>query len=84
MPSVNQMKVMLQGLLADRFGRAFHKETKELSAYAITGAKGGSKIKKEENNPGPIPGFGGVPQRGFNVRNATLTEFASVMQAQFM
>src|SRR5437763_1454054 len=32
----------------------------------------------------PIPGFGGPPLRGFNVRNATLTEFASVMQAQFM
>ncbi|MBI4902678.1 MAG: TIGR03435 family protein [Acidobacteria bacterium] len=31
-----------------------------------------------------MPGFGGRPQRGFNVRNATLAEFASVMQAQFM
>jgi bla regulator protein blaR1 len=84
MPSVNQMKVMLQGLLADRFGLAFHKEKKELSAYAITVAKGGDKLKKEENAQVPIPGFGGVPQRGFNVRNATLAEFASVMQAQFM
>jgi uncharacterized protein (TIGR03435 family) len=32
----------------------------------------------------PIPSFGGAPQRGFNVRNATIEEFASVMQAQFM
>ncbi len=84
MPNVNQMKIMLQGLLADRFGLAFHKEKKELSAYAITVAKGGDKIKKEENAQVPIPGFGGMPQRGFNVRNATLAEFASVMQAQFM
>ena len=84
MPSVNQMKAMLQKLLADRFSLKFHHEKKELSVYAITVAKGGEKIKKEENSTLPIPGFGGMPQRGFNVRNATIAEFASVMQAQFM
>jgi uncharacterized protein (TIGR03435 family) len=84
MPSVDQMRAMLQRLLADRFSLAFHKDKKELSAYAITVAKGGQKLKKEENAPVPIPGFGGMPQRGFNVRNATIAEFAAVMQAQFM
>jgi uncharacterized protein (TIGR03435 family) len=84
MPSVTQMKVMLQKLLADRFSLASHKDKKELSAYAITVVNGGVKIKKEENATIPVPGFGGQPQRGFNARNATLAEFASVMQAQFM
>ena len=84
MPSVNQMKVMLQKLLADRFSLVSHKDNKELSAYAITVVKTGAKIKKEENATIPVPGFGGLPQRGFNARNATLAEFASVMQAQFM
>ena len=84
MPTVTQMKVMLQKLLADRFNLKFHHEKKELSVYAITVAKGGEKIKKEENSTLPIPGFGGMPQRGFNVRNGTMAEFASVMQAQFM
>jgi uncharacterized protein (TIGR03435 family) len=84
MPSVNQMKVMLDKLLTDRFSLAFHKDRKELSAYAITVVKSGVKINKEENATVPVPGFGGPPQRGFNVRNATLAEFASVMQAQFM
>jgi uncharacterized protein (TIGR03435 family) len=84
MPSINQMKAMLQKLLADRFSLKFHHEKKELSVYAITVAKGGEKIKKEENSTLPIPGFGGMPQRGFNVHNATIAEFASVMQAQFM
>jgi uncharacterized protein (TIGR03435 family) len=83
-PSVKQMKVMLQKLLADRFSLAFHKDRRELSAYAIIVAKSGVKIKKEENATIPVPGFGGQPQRGFNTRNATLAEFASVMQAQFM
>ncbi len=84
MPSVNQMKAMFQKLLADRFNLKFHREKKELSVYAITVAKGGEKIKKEENSTLPIPGFGGRPQNGFNVRNGTIAEFASVMQAQFM
>src|SRR5215469_8638210 len=84
MPSVKQMKMMLQKLLADRFSLTSHKDKKEMSAYAITVAKSGVKIKKEENATLPLPGFGGQPQRGFNTNNATLAEFASVMQAQFM
>jgi uncharacterized protein (TIGR03435 family) len=84
MPTVTQMRTMLQKLLMERFSLKFHKEQKELSAYAITVFKGGEKIKKEENAPVPVPGFGGRPQNGFNVRNATMAEFASVMQAQFM
>jgi uncharacterized protein (TIGR03435 family) len=83
-PNVDQMKAMMQKLLADRFGLAFHRDKKELSVYAITVAKGGPKLEKETNNPVPVPGFGGLPQRGFMVRNATITEFATVMQAQFM
>jgi uncharacterized protein (TIGR03435 family) len=84
MPSVKQMKAMLQKLLADRFSLASHKDKRELTAYAITVEKSGLKIKKEENSTIPVPGFGGLPLRGFNARNATLAEFASVMQAQFM
>ena len=84
MPSVNQMKIMLQKLLADRFSLTSHKDTRELTAYTITVVKTGVKFKKEEDAQIPVPGFGGLPQRGFNARNATLAEFASVMQAQFM
>jgi uncharacterized protein (TIGR03435 family) len=84
MPTVKQMQVMMQKMLVDRFSLTFHKDKKELTAYAITVAKGGEKIQKETNASVPIPGFGGQPQRGFNVRNSTLMEFASVMQAQFM
>jgi len=84
MPTTNQLKIMQQKLLVDRFSLQFHKDKKELSAYAITVAKGGEKIKKEENSNLPLPGFGGRPQSGFNIRNATMAEFASMMQAQFL
>ena len=82
--SVNQMKAMMRKLIEDRFSLKFHHEKKELSVYAITVAKGGEKIKKDDTSTVPIPGFFGRPQSGFNVRNGTIAEFASVMQAQFM
>ncbi len=84
MPNGKQLQMMLQKLITDRFSLQFHKDQKELSAYTITVAKGGEKIKKEESSDLPLPGFGGRPQIGFNVHNATMAEFASVIQAQFM
>src|SRR5262249_12371318 len=84
MASLPQMRVMVQKLITDRFGLKFHDDKREMQAYAITVAKGGEKIKKEENIKVPLPGFGGIPQRGFNIRNATIAEFGSVLQAQFM
>ncbi len=58
MPRVNQMKAMMQKLIEDRFSLKFHREKKELSVYAITVAKGGEKIKKNETSTVPIPGLG--------------------------
>jgi uncharacterized protein (TIGR03435 family) len=84
LPSVDQMKAMMRKLIEDRFSLKFHRDKKELSVYAITVAKGGEKIKKDDTSTIPVPGFGGRPQSGFNVHNATIAEFASVMQAQFM
>ena len=84
MGSLDQVRAMVQKLLADRFALTFHPEKKELSAYVITVAKGGPKLKKEEDPAALGPGFGGMPQRGFNVRVATISQFAAVMQAQFM
>ena len=81
LPSIKQMKMMIRKLLADRFQLTYHLDKKDLSVYAITVAKGGMKIPKDENNPNGLPGFGGNPRGGFGVQNATMTEFASVLQA---
>jgi uncharacterized protein (TIGR03435 family) len=75
-PTMEQMQSVLQKLLAERFGLVFHKEKRELSAYTITVAKGGEKIRKEEDTREPSPSFGGPPS-GFVVRNATMAEFAT-------
>jgi uncharacterized protein (TIGR03435 family) len=82
-PTVKQLQSVMQKQLAERFGLVFHKEKRELSAYTITVAKGGEKIKKEEDTPEPSPSFGGPPS-GFVVRNATMAEFATFVLMPFM
>jgi uncharacterized protein (TIGR03435 family) len=63
--SKNDSRVMMQNLLADRFGMKVHHESKEMQVYALVTAKGGAKLKssaeaapsEEEhgaNPPGPI------------------------------
>ena len=39
-----QMKLMMQALLADRFKLSFHRDKKELKAFALMVAKSGSKL----------------------------------------
>ena len=41
----DEIRSMLQALLADRFKLALHRETKEMPAYSLVLAKGGSKLK---------------------------------------
>ena len=43
-PSDRQIGILLQKLLADRFGLKFHHEQRELAVFAITLAKGGPKM----------------------------------------
>lgn len=86
-PNTDQLKMMIQKLLANRFELAFHREKKELSVYAITAVKTGAKLKKSESDPSSLPGlfFGRAPNgMSFNVRNATLAEVASVLQGNVL
>jgi uncharacterized protein (TIGR03435 family) len=45
----DQIPLMFQALLADRFKLAMHRETKELSVYAVVVAKNGPKITQVES-----------------------------------
>jgi uncharacterized protein (TIGR03435 family) len=75
---------MVQKLMADRFQLKFHREKKEMSAYALSVGKLGIKMTEDTNNPNGLPGFGGGGVRGLNVRNATMEEFAQYLQAQVL
>ena len=84
MPNVTQLKAMVQQLLKERFALKFHLDKKELPVYAIGVAKSGNKMTKNDSNPNGLPGFGGGGPRGMFVRNATMTEFAHVLQANVL
>jgi uncharacterized protein (TIGR03435 family) len=49
----SQVKLMLRSLLEDRFKLTSHRETKELSVYILTVAKGGARFKASADD-GPM------------------------------
>jgi uncharacterized protein (TIGR03435 family) len=79
LPSLEQARGIVRKLLADRFALKFHAETKELSVYVLSVAKSGPKFTKSESDPSSPPGLGGPPGR-YMVRNASMEEFAMLMQ----
>jgi uncharacterized protein (TIGR03435 family) len=79
-PDLNQLKTMVQKLLADRFALKFHRETKSMSAYVLTVAKDGPKLKKSQGDPNGLPSLFFRQLGVLTVMNATMTDFARLMQ----
>lgn len=79
-PSDAQWKTMVQKLLADRFQLKFHHEKKELSVYAIVAGKAGPKLTKSEGDPDGLPALFFRRLGDLTVRNATMADFAQLMQ----
>jgi len=52
--TLEQMRPMLQRLLADRFDFKFHRETKMTSGFELTVAKGGPKLHASEGDGKPF------------------------------
>jgi uncharacterized protein (TIGR03435 family) len=80
-PNGNQWKIMVQKMLADRFQLTFHHDKKELSVYAIVVGKNGPKLTKSAGDPNGLPRlmFGRLGY--LPALNASMSEFAGVMQA---
>jgi uncharacterized protein (TIGR03435 family) len=79
-PSLKQLNMMVQNLLADRFQLTFHRDKRELPVYAITIAKSGPKLIKNESDPNGLWGGAGIGARSLSLRNITMAEFASILQ----
>jgi uncharacterized protein (TIGR03435 family) len=80
-PNDKQWKMMLQKLLADRFELTFRHDQKELSVYAMVVGKAGPKLTNSEGDPNGLPGLFFRGPGVLTVRNATMADFAGVMQA---
>jgi len=81
-PNVVQMRLMVRKLLKDRFQLSFHREKRDMSAFVLSVAKSGQKLKPSEiaaSGPGVgmRPGNGGLT---LVVMNGSLEEFATMLQ----
>jgi uncharacterized protein (TIGR03435 family) len=47
--NTDEFRVMMQGLLADRFGLQFHRETKVMSTWMLSVGKNGPKFKESDS-----------------------------------
>jgi len=82
-PNVDQMKVMIQKLLTDRFQLKFHFEKRELPVYAVRLVKTGAKITQSQDDPKGIPGWGfGRNASGMimSFHNSPMSQFTAVLQ----
>jgi uncharacterized protein (TIGR03435 family) len=82
-PNVDQMKMMIQKLLPDRFQLKFHIEKRDLPVYAIRGGKTAAKITPSQDDPKGIPGwnFGRAPSGTvMSFRNSPMSQFTALLQ----
>jgi uncharacterized protein (TIGR03435 family) len=85
----DQVKQMIQTLLADRFKLKFTKETKEMSILVLTVAKSGPKLEEFKPAEGEAPPGGGRGGRGgrmmmkgrgeLETEGASLANFADML-----
>jgi uncharacterized protein (TIGR03435 family) len=81
-PNRQQLKSMVQKLLADRFQLKFHQDQKDLSAYVLTVVdQAGVKMKKNDSNPNGLPGLFFRQLGVLTVQNATMKDFTQLMQS---
>jgi uncharacterized protein (TIGR03435 family) len=67
--SKDDVKIMLQNLLVERFGLAFHRVTKDLAGYELVVGKNGPKLKESEIGTAPPPPPTGQPFKVETDRN---------------
>jgi uncharacterized protein (TIGR03435 family) len=75
-PNEQQWKVMIQKLLAERFHLVFHRETRELSVYALTVAKDGQKLTPSTGQINDLHNMSFGPLGKLAARNATMVDLA--------
>jgi uncharacterized protein (TIGR03435 family) len=83
-PESQQIRTMVQNLMADRFSLAFHRATKELSVYTIVVGRSGPKFIHSVGNANVNATYA-MPALGrMMVYSATITDFAVWMQRYVM
>jgi uncharacterized protein (TIGR03435 family) len=82
-PNVEQLRVMIQKLLKERFKLTYHHDKREMSAFVLTVGKSGSKLTPTQLS-GPLPGLfmtSGKTGPALVVSNGTMANFTGFLQA---
>ena len=82
-PTADQVRIMIRKLMADRFQLKFHHDKREMSAFVLTVAKGGPKLKVAQPN-GNLHGIGLQPAPTGTLmfaNNAPIPAFTSFLQS---
>jgi uncharacterized protein (TIGR03435 family) len=82
-PGIEHLKAMPRKLLEDRFQLTFHHDKRELAVYSITVAESRAKLIENDSDPNGLPTFG-VGPRVLRLTNATMAEFARILQASIL
>lgn len=83
-PSAQQMRILLQSALTDRFKLTFHHDKKELSVYALEIGKGGPRLTETIHQPGDPRNFLFRKLGALMVTNSTMQDFCNGMQGAVM
>jgi len=83
-PDKAQVMMMVQKLLADRFGLRFHREKKELTVYALTVQNSGSKLTPSTGDPHGLPTVRADPHGHLTARNMTMEELTMGLQSNVL
>jgi uncharacterized protein (TIGR03435 family) len=78
-PSIPQIKTMVQKLLAQRFHLVLHNDHKTLPVFILSRGTGAPKLTVEPSWPNNLPEFGARGPGILNVRNATMPEFTKMV-----
>jgi uncharacterized protein (TIGR03435 family) len=77
------MQSLIRKVLAERFGLKLHRDSRELSVYAITVAKGGEKMVRSMGDPNGLPDENDNASNGLvtmRVTNMSMVDFAMIFQ----
>jgi uncharacterized protein (TIGR03435 family) len=78
-PSIPQIKTMLQKLLTQRFHLVIHNDHKTMPVFILSRGAGAPKLTVETSWPNDLPEFGVREPGVLNVRNATMPEFTKMV-----
>jgi uncharacterized protein (TIGR03435 family) len=82
MPSIPQMRLIVQSLLTERFALRSHEEKQKLAAFALTVGKNGPKLTKTAD-ASQSPNFV-APLGMLDARSSTMGEFAHFLQSSIL